>query len=197
MPSGKFARKIHLLLAAGCCLLLIVCLHSQTAPQAAPPDNSDASQTEAPPPPPPIATRAPGLWEVTSTITWQRSPIPAIGNPAANAEPRVTRYCVTPQQVNVYAEPQPRPIGDQCRVTNIWKKANGVEAEWSCGGSMAGKGTAETTWANRGYAAGRVHFVGSIRTGSVWTPVEYTIESQSVFKSPDCGNVKPLAASGK
>jgi hypothetical protein len=188
-------RNAYMLLAFGVCLFLALGMHSQTgtpAPQPAPSQDDDTLPTEPPPPPPPIAVRAPGLWEVTSTVTWQRSPIPAAGNPAWSSQPHSSRYCVTADQVNVYVNPKPQELGKQCRITNVWKRSNGWSAEWNCGGSMPGKGTAETTWASKGYAAGKVHFAGVLWTGSEWAPVEYTMESRSVFKSPDCGGVKPI-----
>jgi hypothetical protein len=42
------------------------------------------------------------------------------------------------------------------------------------------------------HAKGEVHFVGSIQAGPKAMPIEWTTQSSSVFKSADCGDVKPL-----
>jgi hypothetical protein len=56
---------------------------------------------------------------------------------------------------------------------------------------MAGKGTLESSWADPNHARGKVHFVGVMQAGTNSRPVEYTIESSSIYKGPDCGSVKP------
>ena len=71
-------------------------------------------------------------------------------------------------------------------------KATGMTADWVCTGRMAGKGTVESSWADPDHAKGKVHFVGSMQMGPNSKPIEYTIETSSVYKGPDCGSVKPL-----
>jgi hypothetical protein len=57
---------------------------------------------------------------------------------------------------------------------------------------MTGKGSVEATWTDPDHATSKVHFLGSMQMGPNATPVEYTIESTSAFKSADCGSVKPI-----
>jgi len=134
-------------------------------------------------------TRRAGLWELTSTQTWQKSPFPPGANPAG-VGPHTTKVCLTQKQIDKYGAIVPQSRG--CQVTNIVKKANGMTADMVCTGAMSGKGTLESTLIDDSHAKGRVHFVGSIQAGPNHMPVEWTAESSSVFKSADCGDVKPL-----
>jgi hypothetical protein len=58
---------------------------------------------------------------------------------------------------------------------------------------MSGTGNMESHWTADGHATGKLHFTGTMQMGSRSTPVEWTTNSTSVYKGPDCGNVKPLA----
>jgi hypothetical protein len=133
-------------------------------------------------------TRKAGLWELTTTQTWQQSPFPAGAAPGGGT--RTTQVCLTEQQIDKYGAIVPQTRG--CQVTNIVKKANGMTADMVCTGTMSGKGTLESFSTDGEHAKGKVHFVGSIQAGPNGKPIEWTIESSSVFKSADCGAVKPV-----
>lgn len=140
--------------------------------------------------------RKPGLWEISSTMTWKQSPFPA-GVPAGASSafggaPHVSQVCLTQQQIDKYGGPVSE--SRECQVINIVKSANGMKAEMVCTGHMKGKGTVESTWEGAS-TKGKVHFVGTMQTGPQSIPVEWTSESTSTYESPDCGSVKPLPTS--
>lgn len=141
--------------------------------------------------------RKPGLWEMTSTMTWQQSPFPSnmpappAGNSPFGGGKHVTQVCLTQAMIDRYGAPVPQSHGS-CQVSNVVKSSHGMSADWICSGMMSGKGTLESHWSEDGHATGKVHFVGSMQMGPNPTPVEWTIESTSEYKSPDCGSVQPM-----
>ena len=144
------------------------------------------------------ATRKPGLWEMTSTMTWQKSPMPpgmsmpAGGSSPFGGGPHTSQVCLTQAMIDKYGAPPPQSRNNQCTMSNVVMKANGMTADWICSGTMAGKGTLESSWTDPDHATSKVHFLGSMQMGPNATPIEYTIESSSVFKGSDCGSVKPI-----
>jgi Protein of unknown function (DUF3617) len=140
--------------------------------------------------------RKPGLWEVTSTQTWQQSPLPP-GAPTGPNSPfsggtHTNQVCLTQEQIDKYDAVAPSM--HSCQITNVVKNAHGMTADLVCTGRMSGKGTVEAIGVDEEHAKGKVHFTGSIQVGSTSRPVEWTVESSSVFKSSDCGSVKPVPA---
>ncbi len=139
--------------------------------------------------------RKPGLWEITTTMTWQQSPFPAGMQmpPAAAAAfggaPHTTQYCLTQAMIDKYGAPMP-PSRGECAIANVSKTASSMTADMVCTGHMNGKASIESHWSN-GTATGKVHFVGSMQMGPNPTPVEWTAESTSVYKGSDCGSVQP------
>ena len=144
--------------------------------------------------------RKPGLWEMTTLMTWQQSPMPP-GMPAGannpfGGGPRTTQVCLTQAQIDKYGAPVSESRDSQ--VTNIVKTSTSMKAEMVCTGKMNGKGTLESTFGDGIHAKGKVHFVGTLQAGPQGSrPVEWTSESTSTYKGPDCGNVKPLPMSDK
>jgi hypothetical protein len=140
--------------------------------------------------------RRPGLYEMTSNMTWQQSPFPAGMQmpPGANAAfgggPHTTQVCITQQMIDRYGGPVPQSRGN-CQMSNVVKKSDGMTADWVCTGAMNGKGTVESSWTEDGRSKSKVHFTGEMQMGQRSAPVEWTMESTSVFKGSDCGNVKP------
>jgi hypothetical protein len=140
------------------------------------------------------ATRKPGLWEMTSTTTWQQSPMPAgmqapPGSPFGGG-PQTRQVCLTQAQIDKYGAPMPQSRGG-CQVSNVSMRPNGMSADWICSGRMTGKGSLESSWNDPDHAKGRVHFVGNMQMGQNSTPIEFTVESSSVYKGADCGTVQP------
>lgn len=140
--------------------------------------------------------RKPGLWEMTATQTWQQSPFPAGANsPFSSPMTHTTQVCLTQEQIDKYGAVVPQTRG--CQVTNIVKKADGMTADMECTGAMSGKGTLESHLTDDNHAKGKVHFIGTMKMGPNAKPVEWTVESSSVFKGADCGTVKPVPAPEK
>jgi Protein of unknown function (DUF3617) len=146
--------------------------------------------------------RKAGLWELTTTQTWQQSPLPpGISAPPGGANSpfgtstRTTKVCLTQEQLDKYGAIVPQTRG--CQVTNVVKKGNSMTANMECTGAMSGKGTLESTSIDDEHAKGKVHFIGSLRMGPNTKPVEWTVQSSSVFKSADCGDVKPASVPDK
>lgn len=147
------------------------------------------------------SSRKAGLWEMNSTMTWQKSPIPpgmtvpqGANSPFAGRT-TTTQVCVTKEMIDKYGAPVPQSRNNQCQIANVSMKGNGMTADWNCSGMMAGKGTVESSWTDSEHASSKVHFAGTVQMGPNPLPVEYTIETTSVFKSSDCGSVKPPPAS--
>jgi hypothetical protein len=145
--------------------------------------------------------RKPGLWEITSTMTWQQSPFPpGMPMPPAAAAafgggPRTTQVCLTQAWIDRYGAPIPQSRAG-CQATNVVLKANSMTADWVCTGPgpMIGKGTLESAWDDTDHAKGKMHFVGTMGAGRSPNPipVEFTVESESVYKGADCGSVQPI-----
>ena len=140
--------------------------------------------------------RKPGLWEITTSTTWQQSPFPAgmqLPPQAAamfNGAPHTIQYCLTQAMIDKYGAALPQSRGS-CVVANLQKSANGMSADWICTGAMSGKGTLESHFSGDGTATGKMHFVGAMQMGPNSTPIEFTSASTSVYKGADCGSVQP------
>ena len=142
--------------------------------------------------------RKPGLWEMTTNMTWQKSPFPSNAQmpPQAAAAfsggPRTTQVCLTQAWIDRYGAPVPQSHGG-CQVTNVSLKLTGMTADMVCTGHLSGRGTVESDWSMGDTARGKVHFTGTMQMGPNATPIEWTVESTSVYKGPDCGSVQPMA----
>ncbi len=141
------------------------------------------------------STRKPGLWEMTTTMTWQQSPMPPgmqapPGSPFAGT-PHTTQVCLTRTMIDKYGAPMPSSQHGDCQIANVVLKPTSMTADWICNGRMTGKGSLESSWAIPDHAIGKVHFVGTMQAGQNTRPIEYTINSSSVYKGPDCGSVQP------
>jgi len=140
------------------------------------------------------STRKPGLWETTANMTWQKSPMPA-GMTIPGTGPQTTQVCLTQAWIDRYGAPVTQ--NRDCRVTNVMKKSNGMTASLVCSGKMNGKGTVEASWEDSYHATGKIHFVGVMQFGPNPMPIEWTVDSTSVYQSADCGSVNPLPIPGK
>ena len=141
--------------------------------------------------------RKPGLWEVTSTMTFQQSPLPPgmqapPGSPFSGAA-HTTQVCVTQAMIDKFGGPSPAPQRGDCQVSNVSIKPTGMTAAIACTGQMAGNGTVETTFVDPNSGQTKVHFTGTMQMGPRSAPVEWTMQSNSSYKGADCGSVKPAA----
>jgi len=166
-------RKTRVSIILGCCLLAVAMLAWAQA------------------------NRKPGLWEMTTTMIWQQSPMPPgmTMPPGANSPfgggPHTTEVCLTQAMIDKYGAPMPQSRNGECQISNVVLKPTSMTADWVCTGRMAGKGTLESSWTDPNHAVGKVHFTGIMQMGQNSRPVEYTIESSSIYKGSDCGSVKP------
>jgi Protein of unknown function (DUF3617) len=143
------------------------------------------------------AVRKPGLWEMTSTTTWQKTPLPpgmtlppGAGNPFAPMT-RTTQVCLTQEMIDKYGVPASTPQ-QGCTISNLVLMPTSMTADMTCTGRMNIQATMESSWADGTTAHGKVHMVGTMQMGANPTPVEFTVESTSTYKGADCGSVKPL-----
>jgi hypothetical protein len=134
---------------------------------------------------------------MTSTTTWQKSPMPpgmtlpqGVANPFAPMT-RTTEVCLTQEMIDKFGAPMPTGQGG-CTISNIVLKPASMTAEMTCTGKMNGHATLESSWPGGNTAHGKMHFTGAMQMGANAAPVEYTVESTSTYKGADCGSVKPL-----
>jgi hypothetical protein len=139
----------------------------------------------------------PGLWEITTKMTWQQSPFPNIpGMPdmaSAMNGPHTMTVCLTREMIDKYGGPLPQSKNNECKAENVKMDANGMTADWVCNGSMKGKGTIQSSVTDENHITSKVHFTGTMQMGPDSKPVEWTNDSTSVFKGAECGKVKPIA----
>jgi hypothetical protein len=140
--------------------------------------------------------RKAGLWEMTTTMTMQQSPVPPGMTPPANSPlspgQHVTQVCLTQEMIDKYGAPPPQSRDRDCQFTNVQKGDHGMTADMVCSGRMTGKGTVKSEWSDPEHATGEVHFTGTVQGRNGERPLEWTSQSTSVFKSADCGDVKPV-----
>ena len=133
--------------------------------------------------------RKAGLWEVTATMSWQQSPFPPGMGPMS--QPHTSQVCVTQEQIDKFGTAPPQSH-DNCQVNNVVKRADGMSAELVCTGPMSGKGEIQASWNDDLHSRAKVHFLGAMQMGPNPKPVEWTVDSTSVYKGADCGSVKPM-----
>jgi len=138
--------------------------------------------------------RKSGLWEVTSTTTLQQSPFPPGMTPPADSPlargPHTTQICLTQAMIDRFGGPIPQN-GD-CQFSDLKRDEHGMKATLVCSGRMVGNGSYEATWLDPEHAKSKAHFTGTVQGRSGPRTIEWTRESTSVFKSADCGDIKPL-----
>ena len=168
-------RSTRTLITVGCCLLALAV--------------SAAAQS----------TRKPGLWEMTSTMTWQQSPMPpgmtmpAGANSPFGGGPRTNQVCVTQAMIDKYGGPYSNPPRGDCKMTDISVKPDGMTANIQCSGQITATGTVKSTYVDANTAKTSVHLAGTMQMGPNSRPVDMTMESTSTYKGADCGDVKPVA----
>jgi hypothetical protein len=139
--------------------------------------------------------RQPGLYESTSKMSWQQSPFPQGASASPNSPwgggPRTTLVCITQAMIDKFDGPPPQTSGG-CQMTNYNRTATGMTGTMVCTGQMSGNGNFEAHW-NPVTATGvsKIHFTGTMTMGQRSTPVEWTMDTTSTYKGPDCGSVKP------
>jgi hypothetical protein len=106
--------------------------------------------------------------------------------------PRTSQVCVTQAMIDKYGGPYSNPPRGDCQVTNISIKDTGMTANVACTGQMTSTGTVETTFVDANTAQTKMHMTGTMQMGPNSRPMDISMTAKSVYKGPDCGNVKPL-----
>jgi hypothetical protein len=132
--------------------------------------------------------RKPGLYELTVTTTTV-SPAPPTSAPAA----RTRQVCLTQEMIDKYGAMIPDRLTRICQVGNAVKKPGGMNADIICSGPITGKGTLDITWTDSEHSTGNIHFSGTMQPGDTPIKIEWAAVTKSVYKSPDCGDLKPAA----
>lgn len=182
-------RKIRVWVALSCCLFATTIFaeaETQKTRPELPKPTLDAGKLKS-------ETRKAGLWEITTTMTWQKSPfMPGAGGSMATNGTHSKQVCLTQQMIDEYGALLPQSRGN-CRVANKKMTLGSMTAEWVCTGNMPGTGALESTWSDLEHAKGTVHFVGTLHSGAETKPVEWTNETILAFKGENCGTVQPMA----
>ena len=135
-----------------------------------------------------------GLWEVTTTMSWQKSPVrPGMpgGPPAAGSH--TTAVCLTQAMVDAGALfPQSR---GECHIQNKVVKPGTLTANYLCTGKMKGMGNLESTFPDLEHVNGSIHFLGTLDVDRKAQPIEWTTTSSAVFKAAQCSNSPAQPAS--
>jgi Protein of unknown function (DUF3617) len=139
----------------------------------------------------------PGLWEMTTTMTVQQAPSstsPAGASTGANSAlkgaPRTMQVCLTQEEIDKFHSLTPQTPG--CQLKNVIKNAASMTADMVCTGVTIGRSTVENLWTDDAHEKSSVHFVRYMQTGGGAKPIEWSAVSNSIFKGPDCGDVKPF-----
>lgn len=137
-----------------------------------------------------------GLWEITTTTTIQKSPVPP-GMPGGPPRPgtHTTQYCFTQEMVDAGALlPQSR---GQCRIEDKVIKPGSITGTYVCSGKMKGMGKLESTLPDLEHVNSSIHFEGTLDVNAQAKPLEWTTTSMSVYKGAQCGPAAAQAAPAK
>lgn len=148
----------------------------------------------------------PGLWEVTTTMRVggpgapqmpQMPPNvklpPGMQRPASPNAPHTTQVCMTQAFIDKYGGAFSTPPRGDCEMTDISITSGGMTAKIVCTGEMNATGTVKATFVDAKTTKTTIHMTGTSRVGRNSEPVDVTMDLTSVYKGPDCGNVKPAA----
>lgn len=136
-----------------------------------------------------------GLWETTTTMTWQKAPVRpgSPGGPPSGGTHR-TAVCLTQAMVDAGAL-LPQSHG-QCRMANKVVKPGSLTADYVCTGKMKWAGKLETSFPDLEHVTGSIHFEGTLDMEGRAQPIEWTTTSSSVLKSEQCTDAQIPAAPG-
>lgn len=141
-------------------------------------------------------TRKAGLWMITSsTHIQQPGETPGnFGQPATSGNAAETSggapVCLTREIIDNYGVILPPSLKD-CELSNVQQNAASFKADMSCKGSYNGFGSVESTWTDPDHAVGKIRFVSKTRDTTNARALTWVQQSTAVFKSSDCGAVKP------
>ena len=141
-------------------------------------------------------TRKPGLWLIASSTHIQQEGetagnFVARGETVANPAPGTgLPVCLTKDLIDNYGVILPPSLRD-CELSNVLKTAESFKADMTCKGTYKGFGSVESNWTDADHVVGKVRFVSKSNETANARAMTWTQESTAVFKSDDCGAVKP------
>jgi hypothetical protein len=141
-------------------------------------------------------SRKAGLWEIASS-TRVEQPGAAQGKPESSGSKDESSppagglpVCMTQEMIDKYGIILPPSLRD-CELSKVVKTADSFSADMTCKGSYNGIGRIESRWTDEDHVVGAVRFVARTKEGSGGRELRWTESATAVFKSTDCGNVKP------
>lgn len=139
-----------------------------------------------------------GLWEVKAITKIQKPGKQAgifsqtNGSNASLKDATPLASCYTQKMIDTYGILLPPSLRD-CQLSNTVRESNRISADLVCQGRTNGSGSVETNWSDEDHAASIMHFVAKEKQGPNTMAMSWTQEASAVFKSSDCGAVKPRA----
>jgi len=136
-----------------------------------------------------------GLWIIsTTTRIQQQGESPANfsgGHPGQSSpDPVGLPACLTQEIIDKFGVILPPSLRD-CELSNVVQAADSFHADMTCKGAYNGVGSIESTSSDEDHVAGKVRFVSRTGEAGKGRQMTWVQESTAVFKSSDCGNVKP------
>ena len=146
-------------------------------------------------------SRKAGLWETKSKTTigqtvGQTGPSTTPAETPADSESAGIPVCYTQDVIDKYGVILPPSLKD-CQLSNVKQTATSYTADMTCHGSYNGRGSVDATWTDEDHVSGKVHFTSRTKEASNPRLMQWTREASGVFKSANCGDVKPRAVMPK
>jgi len=98
--------------------------------------------------------------------------------------------CLTREMIDTYGVILP-PSLKGCDLSNVVQAADNFRADMTCTGAYNGSGSVDSTWTDEDHVVGTVRFVSKTRDSNNPRAMVWIQEATAVFKSSDCGTVKP------
>lgn len=147
-------------------------------------------------------TRKAGLWQVATTTKIQQqgeTPGNFVTRPngsESSGPDGGLAVCLTQEVIDAYGVILPPSLKD-CDLSNVVQSANSFRADMTCKGGYNGVGSVESNWTDEDHVTGKVRFVSKTRETTSQRALTWTQEGTAVFKSSDCGSVKPRKVPAK
>jgi uncharacterized protein DUF3617 len=139
--------------------------------------------------------RKTGLWLVASTTQiQQKDEAPGSFSSRQNSQAAPAEggapVCLTREIIDNYGVILP-PSLKSCQLYNVQQTETSFKADMTCKGGYNGFGTVESKWTDPDHVVGKVRFVSRNGESPEARALTWTEEASAVFKSADCGAVKP------
>ena len=149
------------------------------------------------------AARKPGLWEVTSSMTFnkggpqippeQLEKMKQMGIEMPFNKPVTMKHCLTKEEAERDDQPPAMRKESNCQTKDFQKSGGSFSAKLVCNGkNMTGEGDIKGTYSGGETYSGTTHFVGTSSHGGQQHDVDMTTEFSGKWLGSDCGDVKPV-----